>query len=130
RTDTEDEPLWKLGSLGAERRERELESGKPETAVRDVGLDEVHRGRADECCDEEVHGRPVEALRRVDLLDLARVHDRRTLPERHRLHLVVRDVDSRDAELRMEPGEVGADADTELRVEVRERLVHEVDAWS
>ena len=45
--------------------------------------------------------------------------------ERHRLGLVVRDVDRRDAELRVELRQRGAHADAQLRVEVRERLVHQ-----
>ena len=67
----------------------------------------------------------VESLRRVDLQDAAVPHDRDALAQRHRLDLVVRDVDGRDAELLVELRERRAHADAELRVEVRERLVHE-----
>ena len=45
--------------------------------------------------------------------------------ERHRLDLVVRDVDGRDAEPPVQLRERGAHADAELRVEVRERLVEQ-----
>ena len=67
----------------------------------------------------------VEHLRRVDLLDQAVAHDRDALPERHRLDLVVRDVDGRDAEPLVQARQLGAHADAQLRVEVRERLVHQ-----
>ena len=54
----------------------------------------------------------------------SRMH-RDALAERHRLDLVVRDVDRRDAEPRVQLRERGAHLDAELRVEVRERLVHQ-----
>ena len=44
---------------------------------------------------------------------------------RHRLDLVVRHVDGRDAELALELRDVGAHLHAQLRVEVRERLVHQ-----
>ena len=50
--------------------------------------------------DEQVHRPRVERLRRVDLLDAAVAHDGDALPERHRLDLVVRDVDGRRTEAR------------------------------
>ena len=88
-------------------------------------LDEIHRRRADERGDEEVDRVAVQRLRRVDLLDLAVAHHRHPLPERHRLDLVVRDVDGRRAEPRVQARELRAHADAELRVEVRQRLVHQ-----
>ena len=48
------------------------------------------------------------------------------IAHRHRLDLVVRDVDRRHAELGLEARDLGAHVDAELRVEVRERLVHQV----
>src|SRR5205823_9355508 len=50
---------------------------------------------------------------------------RHALAERHRLDLVVRDVDRRRAQARVEARERGAHAHAELRVQVRQRLVHE-----
>ena len=91
----------------------------------DGRLDEVHRGRADEAADEEVDRPLVELLRRRDLLEHALAHDRDAVAHRHRLDLVVRHVDRRHAELVLQPGDLGAHLHAELRVEVRERLVHE-----
>ena len=65
-------------------------------------LDEVHRRRADEGRDEEVDRARVERLRRVDLLHPAVAHHGDALAERHRLDLVVRDVDGRRAEARVQ----------------------------
>ena len=63
---------------------------------------------------------------RRDLLQLALAHHRDPVAHRHRLDLVVGDVDRRHAELVLEARDLGAHVDAELRVEVRERLVHQV----
>ena len=54
-------------------------------------------------------------------------HDRDAVAHRHRLDLVVRDVDRRHAERALEPGDLGAHLHAQLGVEVRERLVHQED---
>ena len=54
---------------------------------------EVHRRRADEAGDEPVLRVVVELLRRADLLDAAVVHHHHAVGQRHRLDLVVGDVD-------------------------------------
>jgi hypothetical protein len=110
------------GELG---RECESVAAEASLALRDHGLDEVHRRRADEGGDEEVGRRVEQVLRRVHLLEAAVADDRDTLAERHRLDLVVRDVDRRDAELLVQPRERRPHRNAELRVEVRQRLVHQ-----
>ena len=47
--------------------------------------------------------------------------------ELHRLHLVVCHVHRRHAELRVQAREIGAHANTQLRVQIRKRLVHQID---
>ena len=94
-------------------------------AIRERCLHEVHRGRADEGCDEEVLRRGIERLRRIDLENPPVAHHGNALAERHGLDLVVRDVDRRRLEPRMQRAELPAHADAQLRVEVRERLVHQ-----
>src|SRR5206468_5587242 len=74
-TNTENDSLGKLRAVRAERGKREGEAREAKAALGDVRLDEVHRRRADERGDEEVQGRPAEALRRIDLLDPAFVPD-------------------------------------------------------
>jgi hypothetical protein len=49
------------------------------------------------------------------------------VPERHRLGLVVRHVDGGCAEPGLQRGDLGAGLQPQLRVEVRERLVHQED---
>ena len=67
----------------------------------------------------------VESLRHVDLLESTSVHDRDPVAHRHRLGLVVRDVESRRLQTLVQRREVGAHLDAQLRVEVRQRLVHQ-----
>ena len=105
--------------------ERNPEAGELDRVTVQPGLDEVHRRRADERRHEEVDGLAVERLRRVHLLDGAVAHHGHARPERHRLDLVMRDVDGRDPEPVVQPRQLGAHVDTELGVEVRERLVHQ-----
>ena len=93
--------------------------------ARELGLDEVHRWRADELGDEQIRRPLVEPLRRVDLLEHAAAHHRHAVAHRHRLGLVVRDVDRRHREIALDPQDLGAHLDAQLRVEVRERLVHQ-----
>jgi hypothetical protein len=71
--------------------------GVARVAVR-LGRHEVHRGRADEARDEHVARARVQVLRRADLLQYAQLHDRDAVAHRHRLDLVVGDVDRRRAE--------------------------------
>ena len=75
--------------------------------------------------DEEVDGAVVELLGRRDLLQLAGAHDRDAVAHRHRLDLVVRDVDRRDVEVALQARDLGARLHAQLGVEVRERLVHQ-----
>ena len=83
---------------------------------------------ADEVGDELAHGVIVDLLRRADLSDDALVHDDDLVRERHRLALVVRDVDGGDADLLLDAADLGAHGNAQLGVEVRERLVEEQHA--
>ena len=70
-------------------------------------------------------GWSVEHLRRVDLQQAPGVHDRDAVAHRHRLHLVVRDVDGRHVEPPLELVDLRPHLHAQLGVEVRERLVHQ-----
>ena len=72
-------------------------------------------------------GPVIERERRPDLLDDALVDDDDLGGERHRLDLVVGDVDGRRLELAMQPGDLDARVDAQRRVEIGERLVEEED---
>ena len=104
-----------------------LAEGDLEVAVApdELRLDQIDRRRADEAGDELVDRLVVEHLRRVHLLQVSRVHDGDAVAHRHRLDLVVRDVDRRHAQSPLELVDLGAHLHAQLRVEVRERLVHQ-----
>ena len=91
----------------------------------ELGLEEVHRRRPDEACDEEIHRRVVETLRRGHLLQLAVAHHCDAVAHRHRLDLIVRHVDRRHLQRLLDARDLGAHLHAQLRVEVRKRLVHQ-----
>ena len=70
-------------------------------------------------------GLPVELERLADLLDPAVLHDHDAVAERHRLDLVVGDVDGGRLETFVQALELDPHLHAQLRVEVRERLVEE-----
>ena len=74
---------------------------------------------------EHVRRTVVDLLRRADLLQAPADHHRDPVAERHRLHLVVRDVDGRDAEPVVQLLQLGAHLHAQLRVQVRQRLVQQ-----
>ena len=99
--------------------------GPDEIAVLEGARDEVHRRRADEAGDEQVIGVVVDLVRRAELLDLALVHDRDAVGQRHRLDLVMRHIDGRRLELALDVLELGPHGEAQFGVEIGERLVHE-----
>ena len=88
-------------------------------------LVQVHRRRPDERGDEHVGRLVVEVLRRVDLLQVAVLEHGDPVAHRHRLDLVVGDVDRGDGEVALEAGDLGPHLDAQLGVEVGQRLVHQ-----
>ena len=70
-------------------------------------------------------GPRVDVVRGSDLLEDAVAQDRDPVAHRHRLDLVVGHIDGRRADLALEPPDLAARLGAELRVEVRERLVHQ-----
>ena len=89
-------------------------------------LREVHARRAHEPGHEGV-GRPVvDLVGRAQLLQHAALHHRDAGGERHRLDLVVRDVDDGRLQALVQLLDLGAHVHPQLRVEVRQRLVEQV----
>jgi len=85
--------------------------------------DEIHRRRADEAGDEAV-GRPlVELERRAHLLHHAVLHHHHAIAERHRLDLVMRDVDRRGLEALVQTLQLDAHLHAQSGVEVGQRLI-------
>ena len=103
--------------------------GEAVTVVRELSLDEVHRRAADEARDEQVRGPVEDDLWIARLLQQAAAHDGDAVAHRHRLDLVVRDVDRRHAQLALDARDLGAHLHAQACVEVREGLVHQEDPW-
>ena len=91
----------------------------------DRGGGDVHHRAADELRDEKVGGVEVDLARRADLLEHALVHHGDAVSKRHRLDLVVRDVNRGGVVLDVQPLQLGAHVLAELGVERADRLVHE-----
>ncbi len=87
--------------------------------------EEVHRRRADEVGDEQRRRPVVDLARRAELLDHALVHHGDPVGHRHRLELVVGDVDRGGAEAVVQVAQLAAHEVAELGVERAERLVHQ-----
>src|SRR5690606_15049979 len=79
--------------------------------------------------DKEVVGTVVEVERTADLLDDAVMHDDDLVGHGHRLDLVVGDVDGRRLEALVQFLDLGAHADPQLGVEIRQRLVEQENLW-
>ena len=91
--------------------------------------EEVHRRRADEGSDEQVVRSVVEITGSIALFDPAAVEHGNAVAHRHRLDLIVRDVDRCGLELALQPADLGAHLHAQLGVEVRQRLVHQERRW-
>ena len=86
---------------------------------------QVHRRAAHERRDERVGRAVVDVVGGADLLHFAVGHHAQPVAERHRLDLVVGDVDRRDGQFAVQPLQVAADLVAQLRVEIRQRLVEQ-----
>ena len=108
------------------KREGPAEEGEGHRAVRD-GKDLGRQGvdPADELGHKGVLGPQIELLRRPDLDDPPFVHHGDLVGDRHRLLLVVGDVDRRDRQGLLEAADLAAHVDAELGVEVGEGLVEQ-----
>ena len=71
----------------------------------------------------------VDVLRRPELFDHAVVHHRHPMGKRHRLDLVMGDIDRRHLELMLQALQLGAHLHAQLRVEIGQRLVKQEDPW-
>ena len=91
----------------------------------DRGFEQVHRWAPDEAGDEDVPGVMVELMRRGDLLEHAAAQHGDAVAHRHRFDLIVGHVDRGHSELALQGADLRAHLDPQLRVEVRERLVHQ-----
>ena len=79
--------------------------------------------------DEQIRRALIDVARRSDLLHGAAMEHDDAVRQRHRLGLVVRDVDESDAGAPLQALELGAHALAQLGVEIGERLVEQQDRW-
>ena len=86
---------------------------------------QVHRRRPDEAGHEHVDRMLVQALWRVDLLEPPVAHHRDAVAHRHRLGLIVGDVQRRRPQLLVQPRDVRPHLDAQLGVEIAQGLVHQ-----
>ena len=93
--------------------------------LRAPGLDEVDRRITDKVRNKQIARLAVHRQRLVILLEHAVFHQADARRQRHGLHLVVRDVDKRRAGLQMQALKLGTHFQSEFRVEVGKRLIHE-----
>ena len=105
-----------------------VENGDQLAALfRDLDIEEVHLGGADEAGDEEIARGIVQHLRGIELLDDAVLHDDDAVAHGHSLGLVVSDVDEGGVKAAVQAGDLAAHGGTELCVQVGQRLVKEED---
>jgi len=87
-----------------------------------------NRRRTDEARHEQACWTIVDARRIGILLDVAVFHDGDARRQRHRLHLIMRDIDDGAAEILVQPFDLDAHFGAELGVEIGERFVEEINA--
>ncbi len=90
-----------------------------------VELQQVHRRRADEARHEGAGRARVQVARAAGLLDGALVQQHHLVGHAHRLALVVGDIDHRQAQLALQVAQFTAHVLAQLRIEIRQRLVHQ-----
>ena len=91
-----------------------------------VGV-QVHRRGADEAGDEDVGRAIVQLGRGADLLQDTELDDGDAIAHRQGLGLIVGHVQGGDTQLALQGSDLGTGLDTELGVEVGQRLIHEED---
>ena len=120
-----DMPIGKCGVLESVRNRQPVAAGKDDSPVVDCRVNEVHGRRADEAGDESGLRASEHVIGRTDLFDQPVAHDDDAVGERHRLDLVVGDIDDGRRHARVQELDLGAHLRAELRVEVRKRLVEQ-----
>ena len=107
--------------FGRERRPGDVDTSR----FAHHAVEHVDCRRADELGDTAVVGIGVDLARRCHLQQLAVQHHRHPVGERHRLGLIMRDIDEGDAEALVQFLDLGAHLHAQVGVEIRQRLVHQ-----
>ena len=112
-------------------RDRDLEdtgiNHQLSVALHQRRIEEVHRRAAHKASYEHIAGVVIKIEWRIDLHQLARIENADTRSHRHRFNLIVRDIDKRRPEALVQLADERARFDAKLRVEVRQRFVHQED---
>src|SRR3984885_1368091 len=119
----------KVEAFAINEERRRIAARRVEFAPVHVNIKEVHRRRADEGRDELTVRALKDFARRANLLDQAVAQKNDAVGQRHRLKLVMGDIDCRRFEPLMQSGDLDAHMIAELGVEVRKRLVEQKNAW-
>ena len=88
---------------------------------------QIDRWAADKARGENVRGPIIEVQRRTDLLDLTLVDHDDAVRERHRLDLIVGDIDHRALQLAVQFRQFVTHLHAQLGIEIGERLVEQED---
>ena len=109
----------------ARRGERQAKVGRDERAALHAPVHEVHHRRPHEARHEAVGRSPVALRRRAELLHHAELHHHHAVGKRHRLFLVVGDVDHAGLRAPVQLADLRAHLDAQPRVQVGEGFVEE-----
>ncbi len=96
-------------------------------AAFNMPCNEIHRRRAQELGHEPRGRFAVDGQRRSHLLQFARPQQGDTVPQGHRLGLIVGDEDHRSAEFALKTLDLASKLDPKREVQLGERLVQEQD---
>ncbi len=88
---------------------------------------QVHRRRADEACGKTGRRARIDLCRRCVLLDMAIAQQHDLVGHAHRLGLVMRHVQHGDPQPTLQRQDLAAHVGAKLRIEVRQRFVHQAD---
>ena len=117
----------RLEARGRQRKPRAVaeDDGATLGAVFHAARNKVHRRGADKARDEQRRRLIVDILGRTDLLDAAVMHQHNPIGQRHRFHLIVRDINRGGAHALAQLLDLGAHLHAEPRIEVGQRLVEQ-----
>ncbi len=90
-----------------------------------LDLEVVHLRAADEARHEQVLRRAINLGRRADLHDLAGIEHHNPVSQRHRLGLIMGDIDRGTFELLVQPRDLGSGLNAQLSVEIAQRLIEQ-----
>ena len=92
-----------------------------------AAIEEIHDRHPNEARNEEIHGLPIDLLRGPDLIHETVLHDDDAVSQRHGLGLVMGHVHKGGVNALAQLDDLSPHLITKLRVQIRQRLVHQED---